>query len=52
MTGQAGYTTRQAYDIRKLRGKGLAAKPGSLAATTSLQTPPAPSPPSLPSATT
>ncbi len=29
MTGQAGYTTRQAaYDIRKLRGKGLADKPG------------------------
>jgi hypothetical protein len=29
MTGQADYTTRQAaYDIRKLRGKGLAAKPG------------------------
>jgi hypothetical protein len=29
MTGQAGYTTRQAaYDIRKLRGKGLAEKPG------------------------
>jgi hypothetical protein len=29
MTGQAGYTTRQAaYDLRKLRGKGLADKPG------------------------
>jgi hypothetical protein len=29
MTGHAGYTTRQAaYDIRKLRGKGLADKPG------------------------
>jgi hypothetical protein len=29
MTGPAGYTTRQAaYDIRKLRGKGLADKPG------------------------
>ena len=29
ITGQAGYTTRQAaYDIRKLRGKGLADKPG------------------------
>jgi hypothetical protein len=29
MTGQAGYTTRQAaYDIRKLRGKNLAEKPG------------------------
>ena len=29
MTGQAGYTTRQAaYDLRKLRGKGLAEKPG------------------------
>jgi len=29
MTGQAGYTIRQAaYDLRKLRGKGLAVKPG------------------------
>jgi hypothetical protein len=29
MTGQAGYTTRQAaYDLRKLRGKHLAGKPG------------------------
>ncbi|HEX7268154.1 MAG TPA: hypothetical protein VF256_12085 [Streptosporangiaceae bacterium] len=29
MSGQAGYTTRQAaYDLRKLRGKGLAEKPG------------------------
>jgi hypothetical protein len=29
MSGHAGYTTRQAaYDIRKLFGKGLAAKPG------------------------
>jgi len=29
MTGQAGYTVRQAaYDLRKLRGKGLAVKPG------------------------
>jgi hypothetical protein len=29
MTAHAGYTTRQAaYDIRKLRGKGLADKPG------------------------
>ena len=29
VTGQAGYTTRQAaYDLRKLRGKGLADKPG------------------------
>ena len=29
MTGQAGYTTRQAaYDLRKLRGKQLAVKPG------------------------
>jgi hypothetical protein len=29
MTGQAGYTTRQgAYDLRKLRGKGLVEKPG------------------------
>ena len=28
-SGQAGYTTRQAaYDLRKLRGKGLADKPG------------------------
>jgi hypothetical protein len=29
MTGHAGYTTRQAsYDLRKLRGKNLAVKPG------------------------
>ena len=29
MTGQAGYTTRQAaYDLRKLRGKELVVKPG------------------------
>ena len=29
MTGQAGYTTRQAaYDLRKLRGKNLVVKPG------------------------
>ena len=29
LTRQDGYTTRQAaYDLRKLRGKGLAAKPG------------------------
>jgi len=29
MSGQAGYTTRQAaYDLRKLRGKNLAIKPG------------------------
>jgi len=29
MTGKAGYTIRQAaYDLRKLRGKGLAVKPG------------------------
>ncbi|HXP19448.1 MAG TPA: hypothetical protein VN840_07365 [Streptosporangiaceae bacterium] len=29
MTGQAGYTTRQAaYDLRKLRGKNLVIKPG------------------------
>jgi hypothetical protein len=29
MTGQAGYTTRQAaYDLRKLRGKNLIVKPG------------------------
>jgi hypothetical protein len=29
MTGHAGYTTRQAaYHLRKLRGKGIAAKPG------------------------
>ncbi len=29
MTGPAGYTTRQAaYDLRKLRGKDLALKPG------------------------
>jgi len=29
MTGQAGYTTRQAaYDLRKLRGKNLIIKPG------------------------
>jgi hypothetical protein len=29
MSGQAGYTTRMAaYDLRKLRGKGLAEKPG------------------------
>jgi hypothetical protein len=29
MTGHPGYTTRQAaYDLRKLRGKGLADKPG------------------------
>ena len=29
MSGQAGYTTRMAaYDLRKLRGKGLAQKPG------------------------
>jgi len=29
MTGHAGYTIRQgAYDLRKLRGKGLADKPG------------------------
>ena len=29
MTGQAGYTTRQAaYDLRKLRGKNLVEKPG------------------------
>jgi len=29
MTGLAGYTSRQAsYDLRKLRGKGLATKPG------------------------
>jgi hypothetical protein len=29
MTGQAGYTIRQgACDLRKLRGKGLAVKPG------------------------
>ncbi len=28
MSGQAGYTSRQAaYDLRKLRGKGLAVKP-------------------------
>ena len=30
MTGQAGYTIRQAaYDLRKLRGKNLAVKPGT-----------------------
>jgi hypothetical protein len=29
MTGQGGYTTRQAaYDLRKLRGKNLVIKPG------------------------
>ena len=29
MTGQPGYTIRQgSYDLRKLRGKGLAVKPG------------------------
>ena len=29
LTGQAGYTTRNAaYDLRKLRGKNLAGKPG------------------------
>jgi hypothetical protein len=30
MTGQGGYTIRQAaYDLRKLRGKGLAVKPAT-----------------------
>ena len=47
MTGQAGYTTRQAaYDLRKLRGKGLADKPGRSRRTTSRPRQPAPSPPS------
>jgi hypothetical protein len=48
MTGQAGYTTRQAaYDLRKLRGKNLVVKPGR---SRRYQTP-APSPPCSLSAT-
>lgn len=40
MTGQGGYTTRQAaYDLRKLRGKNLVIKPGG---TRRYHTPPVP----------
>lgn len=55
MTGQTSdsYTTRHAaYDLRKIRGKQLIAKPAGPAATTCHSTPPAPSPPCSPSATT
>ena len=53
ITGHDGYTTRQAaYDLRKLRGKHLAGKPGKPAATTSRQPRPARSAPCSPSATT
>jgi hypothetical protein len=52
MTGRDGYTSRQAaYDLRKFRGKGLAAKPGRTRATTSQPGRPARSPPCLPCAT-
>jgi hypothetical protein len=51
-TGHSGYTIRQAaYDLRKLRGKGLADKPGGHADTTPRPTQPAPSPHCSPSAT-
>jgi hypothetical protein len=45
MSGQAGYTRMAAYDLRKLRGKGLAENPADPAATSSRPGQPAPSPP-------
>ena len=46
ITRHTGYTTRQAaYDLRKLRGKDLIAKPGRTRRYHVRSTPPAPSPP-------
>jgi hypothetical protein len=53
ITGHDGYTTPQsAYDLRKLCGKQLIAKPGRTRATAYRQTEPAASLPCSPSATT
>jgi hypothetical protein len=53
LTRQDSYTTRQAaYDLRKLRGKGLAENPATPGATTSRPAQRAPSPPSSPRAIT
>ena len=52
MTGQAGYTIRNAaYDLRKLRGKNLAGKPGRTRRYQIPPVPPASSAPCSPSGT-